>query len=368
MSFKMNYLKLMVAGLITAGYSSTLLAQDSSSVTKKVIKNKRVTIEIYDRTNGEGGDTIVRKTTITRSNDKDGNEVENIEETIIPNDAPELKSSADQMNAQRRNLEMQREELEAQEEKIEDQIEMLEDQIEEYEDVQQKQIRVIEQDSEDEEIVKHNNIKTVEQKWLIVDWGFNVWLTDNTFDLTDEYKDMNLDRSKSVNCHLGVIQQGVNLYKGKLRFVYGLGFEFNNYRFKKNVDLQKDSDPLAFTLNTERKYDKNKLTSIYGTMPLMLNFKSNATDDDEAFKLAAGIQLGYLLSSHTKQKWQDDGRKQKSKEKGDYNFMDYRIGYVVQFGYGGLNIYAKYYPTEVFKEGKGPKANTACVGLVMHPF
>ena len=105
-----------------------------------------------------------------------------------------------------------------------------------------------------------------------MDLGWNVWLTENTFDLSEDFKEMELDRGRSVNFHLGVIQQGVNLYKGKLRLVYGLGIEYNNYRFKEDIDLQKDSDPLTYALNTDRDYRKNKLVSLHATVPFMLNF------------------------------------------------------------------------------------------------
>lgn len=115
-------------------------------------------------------------------------------------------------------------------------------------------------------------------------------------------------------------------------------------------------------------YKRNKVTSKYATIPLMLNFKSNPEDDDKSLKLAAGIQAGYLIGAHQKQKWGEGNKKEKRKEKGDYGFEDYRIGYVAQFGYGDLVIYGKYYPTNTFKKDRRPSVNTACVGLVLTPF
>jgi len=210
--------------------------------------------------------------------------------------------------------------------------------------------------------------KVVETSTFVMDVGINALINEGTLDMPEAYTAMELDRVRAINFHLGVVQQGVNISKGKLRFVYGLGIEYNNYRFTEDIDLIKNSDPLAFTENDETNYRKNKLVSQYLTMPLMLNFKSNPHNDDESFKLAAGIQLGYLVGSHTKQKWGKGRDKEKRKIRGDYQFEEYRYGYVVQIGYGDFNLYGKYYPTSAFKAGKGPQVQTTSVGLVLTPF
>lgn len=210
--------------------------------------------------------------------------------------------------------------------------------------------------------------KLVETSSFVMDLGLNAFVNGNSVEMPEEYSGMNLDKIRSLNFHLGIVQQGLNLYKGKLRFVYGLGIEFNNFRFEEDIDLVKGSNPLAYTVNDEIEYRKNKLVSQYLTMPLMLNFKSNPRDEDESFKVAAGIQLGYLIGSHTKQKWGRGRDKEKRKTRGNYQFEDYRYGYVLQFGYGDVNIYGKYYPNSVFKKDRGPQVALASVGLVLTPF
>jgi len=124
---------------------------------------------------------------------------------------------------------------------------------------------------------------------------------------------------------------------------------------------------LEYTVDDDLNYKRNKITSKYATVPLMLNFKSNPNDDDKSLKLEAGVQADYLIGSHQKQKWGEGNEKEKKKIKGDYGFEDYRIEYVAQFGYGDLVIYGKYYPTNTFKTERGPSVNTACVGMVITP-
>jgi Outer membrane protein beta-barrel domain len=357
---------------------SMVNAQDSTRSAKKVIEGKHIKIQIYE--NEGNGDSIIREYDIQTPEFEMGNESIEIEKNIeLMEELNEetIEGIEEQIEEMTERLE---EQLEVMEEQLEEQHEAMEDAHEEMEmrieiemdegDVDRahdgKSIRIIHGINDDHH--EKTRIKTVEQSWFVMDLGWNAWITDNTFDLPESFKEMELDRGASVNFHLGIIQQGVNLYKGRVRFVYGIGIEFNNYRFKKDVDLISDLKPLAYTVNADRNYKKNKLVSNYATIPLMINIKTKNDADDEAFKLAAGIQLGYLIGSHTKQKWGENGKKQKSKIKGDYSFEDYRIGYVVQFGYGDFNIFGKYYPTEVFKSGQGPVANTASVGLVLTPF
>jgi len=201
-----------------------------------------------------------------------------------------------------------------------------------------------------------------------MDLGLNAMVNGSTVEMPEGYEAMNLDKIRSFNFHLGIIQQGINLYRGQLRFVYGLGIEYNNYRFEEDIDLIRGSNPLEYTINEEVNYRKNKLVSQYLTMPLMLNFKSDPRNEDESLKIAAGIQLGYLIGSHTKQKWGRGSEKEKRKSRGNYQFEDYRYGYVVQFGYGDFNVYGKYYPTSTFKKDRGPQVQTASVGVILTPF
>jgi hypothetical protein len=210
--------------------------------------------------------------------------------------------------------------------------------------------------------------KLVETESFVMDLGLNTLIHDGGLEMPTGYEEMAPDKLGSFNFHLGIVQQGVNLYRGKLRFVYGIGIEYNNYRFTEHIDLIKGSNPLAYTVNDNIEYRKNKLVSQYLTMPLMLNFKSNPNDEDESLNIAAGIQLGYLVDTHTKQKWGRGSDKVKSKTRGNYQMEDFRYGYVVQFGYGDFNLFAKYYPGPVFKDGRGPNVQTASLGLVLTPF
>ncbi|MCB9262785.1 MAG: PorT family protein [Flavobacteriales bacterium] len=214
-------------------------------------------------------------------------------------------------------------------------------------------------DDKTEKVVTHG---------LTLELGFNQMLNRaGNFDMPEAYKDLALENT-SGNLNIGFVQQGVNIVKGKLRLVYGLGLELNHYRFRKGVTINRESSPMTFEINNNIDYRTNKLVSKYATVPLMLHFKSNPCDEKKSFTIAAGAQFGYLIGSKQKQKWGSGGDKEKYNIKGDYGFSDFRTGYVVQLGYGDFILYGKYYQTPIFKEGRGPEMNTVAVGLVIVPF
>jgi len=314
-------------------YTTVVFAQETED--KKVIKTKRVRIEITE-IDGKKDTTITEEVEVVQDDER----------------LDDIREAEQEMCEAEREMQEELSEIKREFEEVKDEIRR---EIEEIEEIE-------------EEVVKTPyKPKPVETNMWVMDWGVNNWLSDNTLDLPREFSDMEL-KEMSANFHLGVIQQGINLYKGKLRFVYGLGLEFNNYQFKSGVTITPEATPLEFTTNDDIEYKRNKIVSRYATMPLMLNFKSNPREEDKSFKIAAGIQLGYLVGAHQKQKWGEDGQKEKKKIRGDYGFEDYRLGYVAQFGYGDLVIYGKYYPTPTFKKDRGPVVNTASVGLVILPF
>lgn len=332
---------------------------DSTKV-KKVIKGKRIKLIIATKENGEDATEEI---------------VIELPESISDADAESIEEALEEASEA---LEEAMEEAgEAMEEALERAAEELAEAQEREGDARERvdEHRVIIKDGDHvvipgiyEEEKTRKKPKLVETSWNVLELGINAMITPDGSDLPAPYSDMDIIPGKSINFHWGIVQQGINIGGGKLRLVYGLGIDYNNYRFKEDIDIAEGSDPLTYTVNTDVDYKKNKLVAQYLTMPLMLNFKSNPKNDSKSFKLAAGIHGGYLIQSHQKQKWEENGSKEKKKIRGDYNFNPYRLGYALQFGYGDVNMFAKYYPDPTFRDGKGPDVNTVAVGIVIMPF
>ncbi len=218
---------------------------------------------------------------------------------------------------------------------------------------------------------KHNSKeedgKRNPSNWFHADLGFNFLANNGTLDMPENYKDLELENGKGCNFNLKIYEQSISLLPKHLYLIYGVGIDWNNYRFKNNVDLLKDSIPLAYSINSNVEYKKNKLVSTYLTAPLMLKLRFRENKEGHAFQIAAGPQFGYLLNSHTKQKWNKDGD-QKKKTNGDFNLTEFRIGYSVYLGYQGINFYARYFPVSAFKTNQGPDVNTVAVGMSIGSF
>ena len=100
----------------------------------------------------------------------------------------------------------------------------------------------------------------------------------------------------------------------------------------------------------------------YLTVPVLLDFELGRGDD--GVKLAFGPNFGYLIGSHQKLKWEDDG-KNKVKVRDDFNLEQFRMGYEVQFGYGSFTLYGRYFPQSIFKANQGPDVRTVSAGILI---
>jgi hypothetical protein len=309
----------------------------SGETDTKVIKTKRVRIEVKN-VDGEV-DTIVNK---------ELNTVEYKLEEVVERELEEMAEEMEDVKVEVHSM-------------------TTDSTIEKVYVVEMDEEEEEDEEDEDDSCSKERTKKLVETSMWVMEWGVNNWITqDGNLDLPGDFSDLTLNKT-SANFHLGIIQQGINLYKGHLRLVYGAGIEWNNYRFDNNITITPDTKPLEYTTDAVN-YKKNKIVSRYATVPLMLNFKSNPDNDDKSLRIAGGVQFGYLIGGHQKQKWEEGGKKQKTKVRGDYGFEDFRMGYTAQLGYGDFTLFGKYYPTMTFKDGRGPEVNTACVGIVISPF
>ncbi|MEN8696571.1 MAG: outer membrane beta-barrel protein [Bacteroidia bacterium] len=204
----------------------------------------------------------------------------------------------------------------------------------------------------------------IETRWNKFHLGLNNLMnTDGKLETDANYGKMEVSPANSVNFQWDVVTQAMNLYKGKVRLVYGIGIDYNNYRFKNDISLMPDSIPLM-VLEDGINYDKNKLVTQHLNIPVMINFKLAPKNAKEVVYVSAGANLGYLIRSHQKQVWDVKGKK-KNKIRDDYNLEQFRIGYEVQFGYKNIVLFGKYFPKSIFKANQGPELRTVSAGILI---
>lgn len=219
-----------------------------------------------------------------------------------------------------------------------------------------------EEPKEDFEVVEGSEF--IETSWNNFHLGLNNLLNkDGKLEPETGYDKMTISPANSINFQWDIVTQAMDMYKGKVRLVYGIGLDYNNYRFKNDISLNADSMVLFIT-EDGINYDKNKLVTQHINVPVMLNFKLSPKNVDEELYISAGANFGYLIRAHQKQVWDDNGKK-KNKIRDDYNLEQFRVGYEVQFGYKNIILFGKYFPKSIFKTNEGPELRTVSAGILI---
>ena len=216
---------------------------------------------------------------------------------------------------------------------------------------------------------KHSNINTAQ---FIIDLGFANWndKTDYAGATSQGFfinkpgtssplaaNDFKLKNGKSSNVNIWVFMQRLNLIKHYVNLKYGIGIEFNNYRFKSNISFKEDGvNPYnpsqninhAFVFRDSVGFSKNKLAADYITIPFMINFRTNPNYSDKGLSFSAGVSMGYLYNSRNKQISSERG---KLKNRGDYDLEKWKFSYIGELGLGPIRLYGSYAPKSIFENG-----------------
>lgn len=210
--------------------------------------------------------------------------------------------------------------------------------------------------------------------WAGLEWGFNGFMDANrSINMKDDLKYLELRQGRSWNINLNILQQSFGLGTDKVGLVTGLGFEFNDYHFRNPLTLKVENGitmpDSSYLLNPDRNVTKTKLSMSHLTLPLLLEFQIPTSHDRHRVFISAGVIGGVRLGSHTKIEY-EGANKGKDKVKNDYNLSSFRYGFTARVGYRSLKLFANYYPTPLFEEGKsqGPNVYPFSVGLILLSF
>ncbi len=230
--------------------------------------------------------------------------------------------------------------------------------------------------------------------WSGVDVGVNTLLdADGSTDLGEGADFMQVDHGKSRFVSINFMEQKIEFGTHHVGLLTGLGWEFVNYRLKNNVMLAYNADSVYGSVLDDPDLRKNKLRQMGFRVPLMLEFNTKRapmpTEADvlamradttgalakrfkhsrkNNFHIAMGMVGSWYFDTMYKQKWSEDGELRKSRSKGDYLLLPYRAAASVRIGYGGLNLFAEYSLTPLFRDGKGPELTPITVGLTLVGF
>ena len=203
-----------------------------------------------------------------------------------------------------------------------------------------------------------------EMHYKATKFNFDVDLGYNSFVDTDDTQVPDLktlgSRYVSLNLHLN---NQIGGRKSPFYIVSGFEFAFNNFMFDDDIIVRDINRVTVFVEDTERNYEKSKLTYSSVNVPIMPMLKFKRENGKDGFVIGAGGFAGYRLGSHTKLKFQEAGKTEKDKTRDNFNLSDFQYGLEGVIGYGSLNLFVKYNMNDVFKDGRGPQANVISFGL-----
>jgi hypothetical protein len=203
---------------------------------------------------------------------------------------------------------------------------------------------------EDQESDHHHRVKRFRGHWAGLEFGFNNYLTsDNSLTMPDDIEYMTLHSGKSKNFSLNFSQLSLGLAR-HIGFVTGLGINWNNYKFDGDNNIQKGTNGIIEVLYPETILEKSKLTTIYLTLPFILEMQIPVNNNH--INIAGGAIGALKLGSHTKMVYEDDRRTVRSN--GDFSLNMLRYGATARIGYENFHFYGTYYMTPLFRNGMGP--------------
>jgi hypothetical protein len=99
---------------------------------------------------------------------------------------------------------------------------------------------------------------------------------------------------------------------------------------------------------------KSMVALNYLDIPIEVRFNTNPDDPARSFKVAVGGRIGYLLGSHTKIKYKEDGELKKLKTNQNYNLNPFRYSVYMKVYLGNFSLFGYYNLNTMFKDNKGP--------------
>ncbi len=233
-------------------------------------------------------------------------------------------------------------------------------------------IRIERVDSWEDDDTFYGNKKQFNGHWSGFELGFST-LINADYGMYDPKYDgfMDLYQGKSSDVNLNFIEWNIGLQKkdNTIGLVTGMGLEWNNYRFDREITITEDENGVIQPLPLNNKWDikKSKLTALYLNVPLFVEFQIR-TDKKNRAHIALGVVGGLRISSHTKIKYKTNGDTEKDKDFDNFNLNTLRCAAMARVGYRSLNFYVTYGITRLFEKDKGPKLTPFNVGVTLVSF
>jgi len=200
--------------------------------------------------------------------------------------------------------------------------------------------------------------------WSGFELGINGYLnTDNTLNMDSVNTNWALNYGKSVAVNFNFWEARGRILKENIIVTTGLGAEINNYRFENKVKLISDTIPTIALLESDKDYDKSKLVTGYLNVPLYLTFATNKFKNGKRLSFSPGVTGGWRFTSYNKRVITENGDRNKSRNRDDFNLNPFRLNASVRVGYGDFILFANYSLTPLFQKNEGPLLTPVTIGI-----
>lgn len=204
--------------------------------------------------------------------------------------------------------------------------------------------------------------------WAGLDIGVNGYIMpDGSFDLPrgDDYDFLALNWGNSRTFSINAVEWKIKIFKNYIGITTGLGLEWNNYRLR-YLDWKTayNADSTYGVYDPNKGTNKSKLRMTYINAPFLLEFNTSKYRKNN-FHIAMGVVIGWRIETMYKQRYHNEGGKQKDRTIGDFNMHPFRYNAMVRVGYGGLNLFATYALNPMFRTGTAPELHQVSVGITI---
>lgn len=211
-----------------------------------------------------------------------------------------------------------------------------------------KEVIIIEKD---DTVTIFNSKKKSQAHWAGVDFGFSILMNSSFDNSFSDYPYWKNDPAKSAVWNLNLFDYKFNIAKHYFGLTTGLGFSFASVGFRDNYIINNTPDTLNAFIDTLNNYTKNKLNATYLTVPLLLEFNTNAKFS-KSFYFSAGVVGGVRIGSSLKRKGEIAGEKFVQKVKGTQGLNAFKLDALVRVGYSHWGAFASYSLLPLFDEDK----------------
>lgn len=188
-------------------------------------------------------------------------------------------------------------------------------------------------------------------RWAGINLGLNQLTTIETFGQLDNNTELwQVNPWKSRTWNINFLEFNLSVVKKHVLLTTGLGFEYRNYSFKKDIDLVYDNNENIFPIeNSNIDYNKNKLHASYVQIPLLLEINTS-TRPKKGLYLAGGVIGGYKMNSYIVQKYKANGQKIKTEIDDSFNLNPYQLEGTLRIGFNRFMLYSNFDLLPVFEK------------------